>query len=737
MARIEFDGKQIDVPEFALEKTMQEVLKVLRETGVRIERTGKVERDLNNITKKAAAQNQKADADMKKASQQANKIQANILKEETKQTAQDQKMVETLKKNGKAQQGFLEKALNATAGSGGVFGGVLGGLTKFGKFLNPVTAGLAGLAKGIMAAIKFFLRLGQLENTLFRRGFVIDPDQGVAGGIASFAAQAADAGLRLEQASELAQEFATTFGEFGTKTVFQAIRSTQELIREQGYLGLSTAEIAAAVAESADIFRQLGLDLEGNPKLIAQMSTNLLQSAQAFSRLTNTSADLIRQTVIQASSMEAFTNALNMLPAQLRSMTLQSAQTAFSGLAGFGPLGGELAQALSEGIGRGGLQFTQFGQDLARVAPNLLGSLQNIANTVNNNGDVGSALEQFRTGILDVNTNNRQFLRALEISGDPMAKTIINLANLAETIDDADMRLMASFRESIEAPALGKAQAQLRVVIERLRAAFDKLLIAFMQEKVVDGFLKTVQFFEDKLMGLADFIAKDGFRMIRDGFNKLVNFFSDAGGGLKTMFQWLTGSIATSVGAGINRALAKSIYGGDTGDELKKMDSLVEQYKKSGKEEDLKKLFDYVFNTTTIFGYEQGVGKLFEKDYKNKENALKMLEERLGKYGVTQEFMTTRKMPEIKDLEKGETSTQDSLGGMATTRRSNIRIMPMFGDPGSQMQETPEEKAIRLQMENNELQRELVEINKKLLASSNKTAYSTEKTYQETVGKAY
>jgi hypothetical protein len=736
MARIEFDGKQIDVPEFALEKTMQEVLKVLRETGVRIERTGRVEKDLNNITKKASEQNKKADADMQKLGEQANKIQANILKEETKQSTTASKMVEQSKKNSKAQQGFLEKALNATAGSGGVFGGVLGGLTKFGKFLNPVTAGLAGLAKGIMAAIKFFLRLGQLENTLFRRGFVIEPDQGVAGGIASFGAQAADAGLRLEQAAELAQEFATTFGEFGTKTVFQAIRSTQELIREQGYLGLSTAEIASAVAESADIFRQLGLDLEGNPKLIAQMSTNLLQSAQAFSRLTNTSADLIRQTVIQASSMEAFTNALNMLPAQLRSLTLQSAQTAFSGLAGFGPLGGELAQALSDGIGRGGLQFTQFGQDLARVAPNLLGGLQNIANTVNNNGDVGSALEQFRKGILDVNTNNRQFLRALEISGDPMAKTIINLANLAETIDDADMRLMASFRESIEAPALGKAQAQLRIVIERLRAAFDKLLIAFMQPEVVDGFLKTVEFFEDKLMSLANWLSTDGFRLLRDGFNKLINFFSDAGGGMKNMFQWLTGSISTSVSAGINRALAKSIYGGDTGDELKKMDSLVEKYRKSQNEDDLKKLFDYVFNTTTIFGMEQGVGTLFEKDYKNKENALKMLEDRIGKYGVTQEFMTT-KMPEIKDPEKGDTSTQSSLGGMATTRRSNIRIMPMFGDPGSQMQETPEEKAIRLQMENNELQRELVEINKKLLASSNKTAFSTEKTYQETVGKAY
>ena len=156
---------------------------------------------------------------------------------------------------------------------------------------------------------------------------------------------------------------------------------------------LRMAEIASAVAESADVFRQLGMDLEGNPEAIAGMTTNLLQSSQAFSRLTNTSADLIRQTVIQASTMEAFTNALNMLPAQIRGATLQSAQTAFAGLAGFGPLGGELTTALSEGIGRGGLQFTQFGQDLARVAPNLLGGLQNIANTVQNGGDVGSAVD--------------------------------------------------------------------------------------------------------------------------------------------------------------------------------------------------------------------------------------------------------------------------------------------------------------------------------------------------------
>ncbi len=736
MARIDFDGKQIDVPDFALEKTMQEVLKVLRETGVKIERTGRVEKDLNNITKKAAEQNKKADSKIEDIGKQANKIQANILKEETKQTVQDQKMVKTLKENGKAQQGFLEKALNATAGTGGVFGGVLGGLTKFGKFLNPVTAGLAGLAKGIMAAIKFFLRLGQLDNTLFRRGFVIEPDAGVAGGIASFGVQAARAGLRLEQASELAQEFATTFGEFGTKTVFQAIKSTQELIREQGYLGLSTAEIASAVAESADLFRQLGLDLEGNPQLIAQMSTNLLQSAQAFSRLTNTSADLIRQTVIQASSMEAFTNALNMLPAQLRSITLQSAQTAFSGLAGFGPLGGELAQALSDGIGRGGLQFTQFGQDLARVAPNLLGSLQNLANTVNNNGDVGSALEQFRSGIIDVNTNNRQFLRALEISGDPMAKTIINLANLAETIDDADMSLMASFRENISAPALGKAQAQLRIAIERVKAAFDSLLIAFLNPKVVDGFLITVQYFEDKLLGLADFLAVDGFKMIQSAFEKLVNFLSNPGAGFETMLEGMLGTVGQGISAMISRLLAVNIIGGDDEEDLANYDAKLKAYQTAKTDEERKKALDALAEATDV---KLTTGRNARKRDRTDEEIQQAIQDKIGKYYGSPMFKAKTVAEKEKDdkIIDDKDSNTGTSGALASTRRSNIRIMPMFGDPSSAMDETPEQKAIRLQMENNELQKELVDVTKKLLATSNKTAFSTEKTYQETVNKAY
>ena len=63
--------------------------------------------------------------------------------------------------------------------------------------------------------------------------------------------------------------------------------------------------------------------------------------------------------------------------------------------------------------------------------------------------------------------------------------------------------------------------------------------------------------------------------------------------------------------------------------------------------------------------------------------------------------------------------------------------MPMFGDPNSQMMESPEEKSIRLQTELLEVQKENLELTKKLNSTAKATQSTTEKQYQETVAKNY
>ena len=370
--RILIDGKEVEIPEFAYDSTLKKLIETVdKKLSAKISESVREEKKGTKAIEKLT----KAEEASKKSEEAHRKAQ----EKKSKQDASNTNLIKgALDKSSKANTGLIETLLQGTAGAGGVFGGVLGGLSKFGKFLNPVTAGLAGLAQGLVSAVKFLLGLGQLDNTLFRRGLGGITSNagfgggGVATGVASLATQAYDASLTLDQFAEMVQEFATTAGEFGTQTISDAIVGVQKLTREQGYLGLSNQELAAATGETADVLRQLGFNFENNGSAIAQNTVSVLQVSQAFTKVTNTSSDLIRQLTIQASQVEAFTNALRMLPSEVRRSTLQSAQMGFAGLASFGEeAGGQLTTALAEGIGRGGLQFTQFGQDLARVSPAL------------------------------------------------------------------------------------------------------------------------------------------------------------------------------------------------------------------------------------------------------------------------------------------------------------------------------------------------------------------------------
>jgi hypothetical protein len=557
------DGKQVEIPEFAYDKTLKDLIKVVdTKLATKIEQSVKEEKKGNSVLASLAKKEEEIKAKLDKQQ----KLQEKKAQQDKTNNA---KVADALQKSSKA-NGMVEKALSGIGGAGGVFPKLLGGLSSFSKFLNPVTAGLAGLAQGLVSAVKFLLRLGQLDNTLFRRGLGGITSNagfgggGVATGVASLATQAYDASLTLDQFAEMVQEFATTAGEFGTQTISDAIVGVQKLTREQGYLGLSNQELAAATGETADVLRQLGFNFENNGSAIAQNTVSVLQVSQAFTKVTNTSSDLIRQLTIQASQVEAFTNALRMLPSEVRQSTLQSAQMGFAGLASFGDeAGGQLTTALAEGIGRGGLQFTQFGQDLARVSPALLTGLQNIQDAAANNGDVAGALDSFRTSIADVDSSSRQFLRALEISGDPMAKFVIKLANLNETIDDVTFKQLANLRNQISPDELGKAQLQLRLAIEKVKTAFQKLLIAFITPETVKGFGRVVDNVSKYLGKLADYLKGDAFNIINGAFTKVVQFFTGMGP-----------KLGSAISVGINRGLALALPSGTNEKDLARYDNI-------------------------------------------------------------------------------------------------------------------------------------------------------------------
>ena len=700
--RILIDGKEVEIPEFAYDSTIEKLIKTVdTKLAAKIEQSVREEKKGNSV--------------LSSLSKKEDEIKAKLDKQQKwqeKKTRQDDtyqaKLKDTLNKNSKANEGLLEKILQGTAGSGGVFGGVLSGMSKFGKFLNPITAGLAGLASGILAATKFLLRLGQLDNTLFRRGLGGITSNagfgggGVATGVASLATQAADASLTVDQFAEMVQEFAITAGEFGTQTLSDAIVGVQKLTREQGYLGLSNQELAAATGETADVLRQLGFNLEGNGTAIASTTVEVLKVSQAFTKVTNTSSDLIRQMTIQASQVEAFTNALRMLPTEVRASSLQAAQMGFAGLASFGEeAGGQLTTALAEGIGRGGLQFTQFGQDLARVSPALLTSLQNIQNAASTGGDVAGSLDTFRSAIANVDSSSRQFLRALEISGDPMAKFVIKLANLNETIDDVTFKQLANLRNQISPDALGKAQLQLRLAIEKVRTAFQKLLIAFVTPETVAGFGAVVDNVTTWLGKFADFLKGDAFNIINGAFRKLVGFFTGMGPAL-----------AGSISVGINRGLAGALPFGTTQDDLDKYDKLFEAYKQATTDQD---------KSSALRAFAQGVGvrtTVTDRRGKNRrdisDDVIKQrIEDQVGQYGY--KFGNTDNPFNMGSGTGGNTGSSDQI----FSNNSRIRITPMFGSGYEYM------KKAKVTKEPVEYLHELSEKMDKVIENTDATAKST------------
>ena len=741
---IEFGGERIEIPEFAMDSTLKTLIQVTKSQRTADAKDAKdVKKAIENLMKELvgvnAKQRAKQEVDAQKETTEAvakatmavnksaktpigpiNKVtaavkrvrEAIVANSKTTKAAKDttgavNKVKDAVDKSSKAQKGLLSKL---GGGQGSILGGVVSKFGKFGKMLNPVTAGLFGLFNAIKSVTAFLMKMGRLENTLFRRGFnFVDPEGRLADGIAALGAQATDASLSIDEFVELTSQFATAFGEFGTQTITDAIQNTQDLLKSQGFLGLSNSEMSQAVAEMAEQFRALGLNVEGQSQFLANQTVKVLQTTQAFTKLTNTSNDVIRQMVMQASSMEAFRNAMQMLPTDMRTAGIESSQVAFAGLAALGEdLGGQLTTALSEGIGRGGLQFTDFGQQLAGVSPILLNSLQELSYAAGNGGDVVGALDNFRNAIGDVDANQRQFLRALEISGDPMAKFVIKLANMNETIDDTSFRKLQETMGEIDAGQLGVAQTQLALAMARIRTAFQKLQIAFLTPEVVDGFEVVVK----KVVSIMETVAK----FLKDNLYNIINSFVTAiARGVRFLKNLFTGNnnvlaessakitkVATdAITATMNRAVAAAVPGGDSEKQLNKMDMLKDAVNRSATQEEydenLKKLYDYVFNTSTTFGIETDA--LFKRNAETNLKKEQEINDRLGKYGVNLKGFN---VPVKDEFDKSlENPIEDINLNGTQPRNQRIKIMPMYGDLDdyANAEDSPQIKILKKQLE--------------------------------------
>lgn len=757
MIDIELDGGTVRIPEFALDKSIQTLIELAKKQGFKTDsieksdkRTATVLSRMEKILTGQAKEVQKQ-TDLEKK-------QVKAQKNETKQAEAVRKAIDdSTKSNSTKLEKLAEKIGDKNAG--GMLGGVVGKLGVFSKFLSIGAAAIGGFVTAVTTAFKFLMRLGQLEGSLFRTGFFnFAAQEGVAQGITSLGMMATRAGMTMEQAAEFTMQFAKAMDAFGTESITNAAVSTQQLLREQGYLALSLQEINNVVGEQAEVFARAGLQVGNNGQRLAMHSVEIARTTQAFSELTKTSADVIRQLVVQASSSNTFLNRLQMLPEAVRESTLKSAQQAFAGLAAFGEeAGGQLATILSEGIGFGDLGFSEAFRDLTVTSPLLADSLRGINDAVIGGGNITDSLESFRDTVLQVSDSERKRLQALAIMGDQTANTVLTLINQQKLISDETNSFVRMMQQAskMEPGELAEAQVKLSNAMTMITAQFQKLALAFLTESNIKAFNSIIEAVTNFVME----ISKDGgmFSKIQsaittamqnttDFIAKVRDFFTN---GFDSMSSFISNALTDGISAGIARGVALALPMGDNAKTLKKYDTLVDAYKNAS---------DPDQKNAALVALLQGVGKSGKNNYEIDQDRYKA-DELAGTLKDIRAYMipltadrkkkpmTEAQIEEYLQNKIGEyyagsitgyrtpgstTPDNNAFGSTAQSNgtqesagndgqfRSKIRIMPMFGDPNSFIEKG--------EMTEDEYRRKQIQILEAHLAELTKISNSTSNT---------
>ena len=712
MIDIELDGGTVRIPEFAMDKSIQTLIQLAKQQGFK---TGEIEKAdkrtatvLSRMEKVLTSQAKQVDQQTKEE-----KKQTKLQKKDTDESSKVRKAIDdSTKSNSEKLEKLAEKIGDKNAG--GLLGGVVGKLGVFSKFLSVGAAAIGGFVTALTTAFKFLMRLGKLEGGLFRTGFFnFAAQDGVAQGITSLGMMATRAGMTMEQAAEFTSQFAKAMDAFGTKSIVDAAVTTQDLLREQGFLALSLQEINGIVGEQAEVFARAGLQVGNNGQRLAAQSVEIARTTQAFSDLTKTSADVIRNIVIQNSSNEVFLNRLNMLPDEIRESALRSSQQAFAGLAAFGEeSGGALANILSQGIGFGDLGFVEGFRELTVTSPQLADSLRGLSNTIIGGGNVTDSLEDFRKSVLNVSDSERQRLQALAIMGDSMSQTVLQLINQQQLLSDETNSFvkLAQRMSTLKPGQLAEVQVKLSNALTLLTAQFQKLALAFLTES-------NIQAFNSIITSITNFVtemSKDGglFSTISDSITKAMenttefmkkvkDFFSN---GLTGMTNFITTALTGGISAGIARGVALALPGGDDADKLKEYDALVDKLKQfpsnldeltTQQKADRQAIINQLLEASgfgkfkTIDGVRQPTtGRNALERPMTEAEIENTLQRMIGEYysgsitGYKVPGSTTPVTTDDGSSTEDKSGTQESMGNEGAFR-SKIRIMPMFGDPQS------------------------------------------------------
>ena len=550
-----------NLPKWATEETQRKIalaLGAIKKTDEKTEKEGKKQtKEIQSLSKRFE--------DSMRASNENSKKLISSLNKKGKDYTED-----IVKKNVKTPFKSVNNAITKFAGKLGIAGAIIGGLATAVSF--------------VIGRLKQF---SDAYRQAFSMGFRFS--EGAMG--LSKAAVAAEMGIG--QFTELLSKYSTSAGLLGVNSLQDLTIGVKDTLQPLGLLGMSLDELAEYTVDYADQLRVAGL-LEGKSnEELEKLVVNYAQNITAFSQLANVSREQISQVIKSSTSIEAFTNKLNVLPAVVQTRVLQAAQTITGMFAGLGTeFGDQLATTFTTAYGRGGLFFTQAGRELLAVNRELYNSMSGIIDNMNSLDDAGAAkaTADLIDQIANTSEAERERLGLIERSNSQFAgaaRQQIALINQVQQIQKngaiEQFKDLKELRRTATLDKLAVGFINFERVVAKLRTAFNNFFNSlFGDEKLIKQISAGIEKLGEVALTFADNLksrAGDIGESIANAIDKFRNFMKEMEGksfleqlgtvlgkALAIPFQILGNIIRKSIQQALQSAMS-TFFGGDYDDE--------------------------------------------------------------------------------------------------------------------------------------------------------------------------
>ena len=474
-----------DIPEWATEATQNKILKAL-ESSKKVD-----EKDLKEQqtqTKSIKTLTQRFEESMKAQSQNSKNLVKSLRE-----------------KSGNYTKSLVDKNLKTPFKSVNLMMG------RFAMRLGFIGAAVGGFAMAIGAVIGRLKQFSDAYRQMFSMGFRFE--QGAMG--LAKAAVAAEMGI--DQYTEILGKYATSVGILGTRNFSELNKSIRDNLQSQGLLGMSLSELTEYTGSYIEQLKDAGILSNENNEYLEEMASNYLKNITAFTQLANVSRDQIDAVIKSATSIDAFTNRMNTLPATVQRTLIAATQTVAGMFAGLGTeFGDQLATTFTQAYGRGGLFFTEAGRSLLAVNKRLYNSLDGIINNLESMSDQEAA--QATANLIDeiANTSDaeRERLGIIERSNTEYAaaagQQIALINKIQQLEEDGKIEIykdLQKLRQESKIDQLSVAFINFERATQKFKMVFNTFFTRlFGNDKLLKAIEKTMTMLSENAQKLADWV---------------------------------------------------------------------------------------------------------------------------------------------------------------------------------------------------------------------------------------